>query len=950
MAKTTENAKLSTNKFNMEGLPRKEEELTSEDSLQLQEENENKEGSTYNFCYRCAYMLEDSFIWCILGPGTPVYGTHTRTHIVHLYLLFCFIMISCLSYVPEINDAINTVTVFCSGSPLSSACGTLVPFMLIYRIGLVMATFYFIMSLLLCGVASPESTRAQFHSAFWLQKLALIILLCLAAYFIPQGMFEVIWFFIGLAGSFLMLLIQLVFIVDLAHALNDFLEERQKGHYSRVCAVSKILVISAMYGTCAVLMVYLYFVFDRSEECKMNIVLLTVNGILCTTASLVSVFLKAYENFHLETCAVTAYTFYLTYTALIYETEELCSPIGKLILSARRNQAVGGQSLIPAILLFVLILYACLRKHKPFYLHFGNSVVCRGDVQSLPDTADTERLDSTNELENRQEKRKNTCQTEKTSSYSYSLVYFVFLLASLHVMMSLTSFYCLESDAYNLELSTNWGALYMKTFSSTLVILLYIWKLIAPIIYPDKDIKQIPVLLKTLVKFICRSLFTLLFKACPFGDQSSSARFVYLFFFLAGTATSCIMYIPTMRATLESNPYFCSRISKLGNCLSMDPAYLAVYRICFAMTAFFLLFTLILFSVEYYSDPRALIQNGLWVVKFGLFFGLVLFTFFIPLKFSRIWMYVSLFGTFVFITIQLFFLLDFTKRWNSSWASKTHATGQKRWFYIILFVTVLLYIISAVAIFIFYFFFTHARHCRTNKMFTTMNLVLCVFATLISIHPKVYECGLLQSSVATAYTTYLTWSAISYNPDERCNPVAAYISQVDMRPSLNVQAIIDLVLLVALIIYFSIYAIPLSNTAKRLSKTYVNFVCRRGKPTERNESLARNPSEVSPLRQVEADPESDVPESAQRLRVSNRDEEKVPYSYSGYHFVYLMASLHVAMILTNWYSPKDNSHIKLSINWAAMCIKMISSCFCMLLYIWSLVVPLLLHNKEKNTI
>ena len=402
-----------------------------------------------------------------------------------------------------------------------------------------------------------------------------------------------------------------------------------------------------------------------------------------------------------------------------------------------------------------------------------------------------------------------------------------------------------------------------------------------------------------------------------------------------------------MRVTLESNPYFCNRISKLGNCLSMDPAYLAVHRICLAMTAFFLLFTLILFSVEYYTDPRTLIQNGLWVVKFGLFFSLVLFTFFIPLEFSRIWMYIALLGTFIFVTIQLFFLLDLTKRWNSSWASKAQATGQRRWFYIIFVVTIILYVVSSIAIFIFYFFFTHSKHCRTNKMFTTMNLVLGVIATLVSIHPKVYECGLLQSSVATAYTTYLTWSAVSYNPNEKCNPVAAYVSQVDMRPSLSVQAIVDLILLVMLIIYFSIYAIPLTSTAKHLAKAYAKFVCRCKKLNKRHENLAKDPSEVSPLRQAIV---LETEEGAHGVGVSNRDEEKVPYSYSGYHFVFLMASMHLAMILTNWYSPKDNSHIKLTMNWATMCIKMISSSFCMLLYIWSLVVPLLLHGWQKNSI
>lgn len=366
----------------------------------------------------------------------------------------------------------------------------------------------------------------------------------------------------------------------------------------------------------------------------------------------------------------------------------------------------------------------------------------------------------------------------------------------------------------------------------------------------------------------------------------------------------------------------------------MDPAYLAVYRICFSMAAFFLLFSLILYSVQTYSDPRALIHNGLWLVKFGLFFGLVLFTFFIPMEFSRVWMYFGLVSTFFFIVIQLFLLIDFTRLWNKTWFRRMEKTGNKCWFYSVFASTLILYVLSATAIVCFYVFFGTSRKCKTNKMFVSINFVLSAVACIISIHPKIQDGGLLQSAVVITYSMYLTWSALSYNPNEKCNPVATYISEADMRPNLNIQASLDLFFLVLTIIYFSVRISPLTDTLRKLAATSLRLILgfRRRKVKNPDEEEGRNA--VAEEAGNEDSAESEI------------SDEKVQYSYSFFHFVYFIAAIHVTMLLTNWYSPRDGSTIKLSIAWAVMSIKMTSSSMCLLIYIWSMAVPLLLYNKK----
>ena len=58
--------------------------------------------------------------------------------------------------------------------------------------------------------------------------------------------------------------------------------------------------------------------------------------------------------------------------------------------------------------------------------------------------------------------------------------------------------------------------------------------------------------------------------------------------------------------------------------------YLAVYRVCFAMAAFFFFFCLIMYGVSSSRDPRAGLQNGFWGIKILLFIGAIVGAFFIP--------------------------------------------------------------------------------------------------------------------------------------------------------------------------------------------------------------------------------------------------------------------------------------------------------------------------------
>lgn len=96
---------------------------------------------------------------------------------------------------------------------------------------------------------------------------------------------------------------------------------------------------------------------------------------------------------------------------------------------------------------------------------------------------------------------------------------------------------------------------------------------------------------------------------CPSCKNSTSTRIIYSLFLFLGSIISGIMLSPGIKEKLAEIPHFCSYLQEKHIC-DLIVGYLAVYRVCFGMAAFFLLFTLITFGVQTSKDSRAKFQNG----------------------------------------------------------------------------------------------------------------------------------------------------------------------------------------------------------------------------------------------------------------------------------------------------------------------------------------------------
>ncbi|XP_059562961.1 serine incorporator 3 isoform X2 [Myotis daubentonii] len=412
------------------------------------------------------------------------------------------------------------------------------------------------------------------------------------------------------------------------------------------------------------------------------------------------------------------------------------------------------------------------------------------------------------------------------------------------------------------------------------------------------------------VPCLCGGASCLLCGCCPNSKNSTVTRLIYASILILGTVVSCIMQTEGVKNQLKKIPGFCEGGFKIKvadikadtDC-NVQVGFKAVYRISFALAIFFFAFSLLMLKVKTSKDPRAAIHNGFWFFKIAAIVGIMVGSFYIP-------------GGY-FTTVLLS-------------------------------VTSILYIASILFVSLLYIYYTKPDGCTENKFFISINLILCVVVSIISIHPKIQEhhprSGLLQSSIITLYTIYLTWSALTNEPDHSCNPslwsIITHLTAPTLAPAnstalvptsapptqsghlLETGNFIGLLTLVLCLVYSSFR----TSTNSQVSK------------------LTLSGSESVILRETTTNGANDEEEGQPRRAVDN-EKEGVQYSYAMFHLMLCLASLYIMMTVTGWYSP-DAEFQNVTSKWPAVWVKISSSWVCLLLYAWSLVAPVVLTNRD----
>uniref|UniRef100_A0A915I269 Serine incorporator n=1 Tax=Romanomermis culicivorax TaxID=13658 RepID=A0A915I269_ROMCU len=415
---------------------------------------------------------------------------------------------------------------------------------------------------------------------------------------------------------------------------------------------------------------------------------------------------------------------------------------------------------------------------------------------------------------------------------------------------------------------------------------------------------------------ICAGAGCLAQLACCFGSaacglccgltckSSTSSRLMYALMLLLGTLTAFVMLSPGVEKKLREIDRFCEKGT--GQKCSRIVGYEAVYRVCFAMVCFFFLFMIFMFNVKSSKDFRSKIQNGFWFFKYAILIGIIVGMFYIPYgtgSFDSAMMYMGMIGAFLFILIQLILIIDFAHGWADRWVNNYQETGSRSWFAALLTVTGVFYTISLACVTMFYIYYTKADDCSLHKAFISINLILCVIASILSVTPKIQEAnnnsGLLQASFLTMYVMYLTWSAMSSNPgesnDKHCNPglfgllspsmnvtTTTTPSPISSSAPISADSIVGMFIWLACILYSSIRS---ASGFDKLSGNNQSILLN-DKTDESNTESAKETTAIN----------------IEQQNVYDNEEEGVVYNYSFFHAMFMLASFYVMMSLTNWIS------------------------------------------------
>jgi len=375
-------------------------------------------------------------------------------------------------------------------------------------------------------------------------------------------------------------------------------------------------------------------------------------------------------------------------------------------------------------------------------------------------------------------------------------------------------------------------------------------------------------------------------------------------------------------------------IPVLQRCVQMDDetgsqvmcyGTLAVYRISFVLAIFHIISALIMIGVKYKGDCRTGLQDGWWLIKIGILVGGSIGAFFIPNPFFEYFGWVAFVASAMFIIVQLLLLVDFAHNWAENWIGKLEESDEddRRWFYLLMGTTGVLYIFSLVLTIVMGVFFARdAANCQKNVAFLTLNSVLCFALSFMSVHPKVQEAnpksGLLQASLITAYSTYLVFSAMMSSTDS-CNP------WVESTGASNVSVAIGAVFTIVAVCYTTVRA-----------AAQVGEIQEEAKPLVKADTLEEGGEAKSVLASTEADATGADP------------DEPVGYNFTKFHIIFALGAFYIAMLMSDWrtvYNPGSAS-ATVDSGLAAVWVKIVSGWVCIGLYIWTLIAPVILPDRE----
>ncbi|XEU99453.1 hypothetical protein FSHL1_004740 [Fusarium sambucinum] len=435
--------------------------------------------------------------------------------------------------------------------------------------------------------------------------------------------------------------------------------------------------------------------------------------------------------------------------------------------------------------------------------------------------------------------------------------------------------------------------------------------------------------------------------ACGKCGNSVATRIAYALLLLVNSIIAWIMLTPWAIKKLQKLTLdFVTINCPTGEC----HGWLAVHRINFALGLFHLVLAGLLFGVATSKSPRASIQNGYWGPKIIAWLAFVVLSFLIPDSFFLFWgNYVAFAAAILFLFLGLILLVDLAHNWAEYCLAQIEDTDSRVWRFILIGSTLGMYIGSLAMTIVQYIFFARGS-CSMNQAVITINLILWLAISVISVNPTVQEfnpkAGLAQAAMVAVYCTYLTMSAVSMEPNSKCNPLI--MGQGTRTTSIVIGAIVTLLTIAYTTTRAATQSLGLGNSnGIQLPEDDEHGLVTQQPSARREmraEALRRAVEEGSlPADALLSDDESEAGDTP----AGDDERNRTQYSYTVFHIIFFLATAWVATLLTMNFdeSTKDGDFATVGRTYAASWVKIVSAWVCYGMYIWTLVAPVVLPDR-----
>ncbi|XP_075247582.1 serine incorporator 3-like [Convolutriloba macropyga] len=399
----------------------------------------------------------------------PAIKASTSTRLMYLSMLTLIALLSLVLLSTPVEKWLEDIKMyydFCEEQQVKegSVCKRVLGFSAVYHVCLAGFLYFMFMAVLMLCAKSSADPRVKFDRGFWLWKFLLLIGCIVGVFFIPTtDAFYMTLYVMGLIGGFVFICVQILMLIDFAHAWNESWVGRMEDTDNKCWMGMLISFMVAMYTAALLGVIFLFFYFSGSS-CIDNTIVLVVLIILCIIISALSILPKVQEENPrsglLQASVTSLFAVGLTYMALSSDPRDDCNPTGSTA------EWVGITIALLLTDFTVLIASGTSSKEDSSSSYAADDGGEEGGKQAVIDDEEDE------------------------VSYNHSLFHLAMAAACLYIMMTLTQWFSpnevdssLEDDDFTDSSISKW----VKISSSWVCFATYIWVLFAPMILTDRE-------------------------------------------------------------------------------------------------------------------------------------------------------------------------------------------------------------------------------------------------------------------------------------------------------------------------------------------------------------------------------------------------------------------------------------------------------------------------------